>query len=269
MSSLDTTNIRHPSSLIDPRADIHESVRIGPFSIIGPHVKIGAGTVLHSHVVIDGHTTIGEGNQFFQGASIGAPPQDLSYKGEPTRTIIGNNNIFREFVTVHRGTLKEKEQTIIGNNGLYMAYVHVGHDVVVGSNVVIVNSTNLAGHVKIGDRVIIGGGTNISQFVTIGRGAYIGGASAIDRDIPVFCTALGNRVYLKGINIIGMRRQGYSKQEISEVVDFYRSMESSALSPRAFVDHQEFMSEYKDNKVVSEMAEQIRKTEIGIAPFNH
>lgn len=259
----------HPSSIVSPEAKIHETVKIGPFCIIGPNVDIGPNNVFHSHVVVDGHTTIGEGNQFFQGCSIGAPPQDLSYKGEPTRTEIGNNNVFREYVSIHRGTLKENGFTRIGNNCLFMAYVHAGHDVIVGNNVIVANSTNFAGHVKIGDRVIIGGGTNISQFVTLGRGAYIGGAAAIDRDIPVFCTAMGNRVYLKGINIIGMRRQGYTKQEISEVVDFYRTMESSALSPRAFVDHAELMSEYKDNRVVIEMAEHIRKSEIGIAPFTH
>lgn len=258
----------HPSSIVDTNAKLHESVKIGPFCIVGPNVEIGANTILHSHVVLDGHTIIGEGNQFFQGCSIGAPPQDTSYKGEPTRTVIGNNNTFREYVSIHRGTLKENLVTTIGNNCLFMAYVHAGHDVVVGNNCVIANSTNFAGHVKIGDRVIIGGGTQISQFVTLGRGAYIGGASAIDRDIPVFCTAMGNRVYLKGINIIGMRRQGYTKQEISEVVDFYRTMESSALSPRAFVDHTELMAEFKDNRVVQEMVEQIKITEIGIAPFN-
>lgn len=258
----------HPSSLIDPQAKIHETVKIGPFCIIGPNVEIGANCVLHSHIVMDGHTTIGEGNIFFQGCSIGAPPQDTSYKGEPTHTVIGTNNTFREYVSVHRGTTKENLVTQIGNSSLLMAYVHVGHDVVLGNNCIIANSTNFAGHVKIGDRVGIGGGTQISQFVTVGRGAYIGGATAIDRDIPVFCTAMGNRVYLKGINIIGLRRQGYSKQEISEVVDFYRTMESSALSPRSFVDHTEFMAEFKDNRVVQEMVEQIKKTEIGIAPFN-
>ncbi len=258
----------HASSLIDPSAKIHESVKIGPFCIVGPNVEIGANCILHSHVVIEGHTTIGEGNIFYQGCSIGAPPQDTSYKGEPTKTIIGNNNTLREYVSIHRGTTKENLFTQIGNNCFLMAYVHVGHDVIVGNNCTIANSTNFAGHVKIGDRVGIGGGTQISQFVTVGRGAYIGGATAIDRDIPVFCTAMGNRVYLKGINIIGLRRQGYSKQEISEVVDFYRTMESSALSPRAFVDHAEFMAEFKDNRVVLEMVEQIKKTEIGIAPFN-
>ncbi len=258
----------HASSIIDPQAKIHESVTIGPFCIVGPNVEIGANCLLHSHVVMDGHTTIGEGNIFFQGCSIGAPPQDTSYKGEPTRTVIGNNNTFREYVSVHRGTLKENLVTQIGSNCLFMAYVHAGHDVGIGNNVIVANSTNFAGHVKVGDRVIIGGGTQVSQFVTIGRGAYIGGATAIDRDIPVFCTAMGNRAYLKGINIIGLRRQGYTKAEISEVVDFYRTMESSALSPRSFVENAERMMEFKDNRVVIEMVEQILKTEVGIAPFN-
>jgi UDP-N-acetylglucosamine acyltransferase len=260
--------MKHLSSIIDPNAKIHETAKIGPFCIIGPYVEIGANCILHSHIVIDGHTIIGEGNIFFQGCSIGAPPQDTSYKGEVTRTLIGNGNTFREYVSVHRGTTKENFVTTIGNNSLFMAYVHIGHDVVIGNNCIIANSTNFAGHVKIGDRVGIGGGTQISQFVTLGRGAYIGGATAIDRDIPAFCTAIGNRVHLKGINIIGLRRQGYTKPEISEVVDFYRTMESSALSPRSFVDHAEFMAEYKDNRVVQEMAEQIKKSEIGIAPFN-
>jgi UDP-N-acetylglucosamine acyltransferase len=199
---------------------------------------------------------------------VGAPPQDTSYKGEPTRTVIGNNNTFREHVTIHRGTLKENLVTTIGSNCLFMAYVHAGHDVVIGNNCTIANSTNFAGHVKVGDRVIIGGGTQIQQFISIGRGAYIGGAAAIDRDVPMFCTAMGNRAHLKGINIIGMKRQGYTKQEISEVVDFYRTMESSKLSPRSFVENTELMAEYKDNRVIAEMADQIKKTEIGIAPFN-
>lgn len=258
----------HPSSIIDKNAKIHETVKIGPFCIVGPNVEIGANTVLHSHVVIDGHTVVGEDNKFFQGCSIGAPPQDNSYKGEPTRTIIGKNNTFREYCSVHRGTLKENHVTTIGDNSLFMAYVHLGHDVIVGNNCTIANSTNFAGHVKVGDRVIIGGGTQIQQFVTLGRGSYIGGATALDRDIPSFCTAIGNRAHLKGINIIGMKRQGYSKQEISEVVDFLRTIESSNLSPRSFVEHSELMNEFKDNRVIIEMVDQIKKSEIGIAPFN-
>ncbi len=258
----------HPSSIIENGAKIHESVKIGPFCLIGANVEIGADTILHSHIVVSGHTVIGQGNKFFQGCSIGAPPQDNSYKGEPTRTLIGNNNTFREYCSVHRGTLKENHITTIGDNNLFMAYVHIGHDVVMGNYCTIANSTNFAGHVRIGDRVGIGGGTNIQQWVSLGRGAYIGGATALDRDIPSFCTAIGNRAHLKGINIIGMKRQGYSKQEISEVVDFLRTIESSNISPRSFVDNQEHMAEFKDNRVVIEMVEQIRKSEIGIAPFN-
>ena len=259
----------HPSSIVDPKAKIHETVKIGPFCIVGPDVEIGAGTVLHSHIVVDGHTTIGENNTFFQGGSIGTAPQDYSYKGEPTKTIIGNNNIFREFVSVHRGTLKENLLTSVGNNCLIMAYVHIGHDVTIGNNCTIANSTNFAGHVKVGDRVIVGGGTQIQQFVNLGRGAYIGGAAAIDRDIPLFCTAMGNRAHLKGINIIGMKRQGYTKQEISEVVDFLRTMETAKISPRSFVENSELMAEYQGNKVIAEMAEQIRVSELGIAPYNN
>ena len=258
----------HPSSIIENGAKIHESVKIGPFCLIGADVEIGADTILHSHIVVSGHTTIGQGNKFFQGCSIGAPPQDNSYKGEPTRTVIGNNNTFREYCSVHRGTLKENHITTIGDNNLFMAYVHIGHDVVMGNYCTIANSTNFAGHVRIGDRVGIGGGTNIQQWVSLGRGAYIGGATALDRDIPSFCTAIGNRAHLKGINIIGMKRQGYSKQEISEVVDFLRTIESSNISPRSFVENQEHMAEFKDNRVVIEIMEQIKKSEIGIAPFN-
>jgi UDP-N-acetylglucosamine acyltransferase len=257
----------HPTAIVHPKAQVADNVTIGPYSLIGPDVKIGAGCKIHSHVVIEGVTTIGEENEFYQFCSIGAPPQDLTYKGEPTRTQIGKGNIFREYVSVHRGTTKEDEVTIVRDNCLLMAYVHLGHDVLIDSNCVFANSVNIAGHVKIGERVIIGGGTNISQFIKLGRGAYLGGGSGIDRDIPLFCTAYGNRVKLKGINIIGMRRQGYAKPIITEVVDFYRTMEASALSPRAFVEHDESMSEFKDNEVVQEMVEQIRKSEVGIAPF--
>lgn len=257
----------HPTAFVHEGAKLGENVEVGAYSVIGPNVEVGNNTKIYSHVLIEGHTTIGENNKFFQFCSIGAEPQDLSYKGEPTKTVIGDNNVFREYVSVHRGTLKDNQITKIGSNCLLMAKAHVGHDAIVGNNVILVNSCNLAGHVKIGDRSILGGGTNISQFVTLGRGSYIGGASAIDRDIPAFCTAYGNRVKLKGINIIGLRRQGYDKAVISEFVDFYRTMESSALSPRAFVDHEELMEEYKGNELVTEMREFIRKSEIGIAPF--
>lgn len=257
----------HELAMVSPEAQIAEGVEIGPFTIIGPHVKIGKDTTIESHTRIDGHTTIGEGNKISSYCAIGAPPQDTSYKGEPTETIIGDGNTIREYVSIHRGTMKDKKKTTMGNNNLIMSYVHLGHDVVFGSNCIIANSTNFAGHVNIGDKVIIGGGCNISQFVSLGMGSYLGGASAIDRDIPTYCTAYGNRVRLKGINIIGMRRAGHSKQVISEVVDFYRMMEANPLSPRAFVNHKELIEEFEENPVIQQMIKEINGSEVGIAPF--
>lgn len=257
----------HDLAIVSPEAKIAEGVKIGPFSIIGPNVVIGKNTTIDSHVKIEGHTILGEGNKISSYCAIGAPPQDSSYKGEPTETILGDNNIIREYVSIHRGTMKDKAKTTVGSNNLLMSYVHLGHDVVFGSNCIIANSTNFAGHVHVGDKVIIGGGCNISQFVSLGLGSYLGGASAIDRDIPTYCTAYGNRVRLKGINIIGMRRGGHSKQVISEVVDFYRVMEANPLSPRAFVNHKELIEEYKNNPVIQQMIDEINKSEVGIAPF--
>lgn len=255
----------HPSAIVSPEAKLGPGVKIGPFCIVGPNVEIGAETVLLSHVVIEGHVKIGQKNTFYQFCSIGAPPQDNSYKGEPTRVEIGDSNVFREYISIHRGTTKQDYVTIIGSNSLFMAYVHIAHDVVIGNKVTIVNSVNLAGHVRIGDRVIIGGGTNIGQFITLGRGAYIGGATAIDRDIPPFCTAYGNRVHLKGINIIGMKRQGLDRKVISETTDFFRTMEASSLAPRAFVEKEDNVKEYAENSVVQEMINFIKNSEVGIA----
>jgi len=257
----------HPMAFIHPEAKIGANVKIGPFCVVGPNVEIGDDCVLHSNVVIEGHTRIGKRNNFFQFCSIGAPPQDNSYKNEPTETIIGDNNTFREYVSIHRGTLKQDKKTIVGSNSLFMAYCHIAHDCTIGNNLTFANSVNLAGHVTIGDRVIIGGNTGVSQFVTLGTGAYIGGGSGIDRDIPNFCTAYGNRIRLKGINIIGLKRQGHSKEIISEVVDFYRTMEASALAPRAFVSHPELMTDFINNPIIQEISTFIKKSEIGIAPF--
>ncbi len=262
----------HPTAIIEEGAEIGKNVKIGPYTIVGPNVKIGDGCDIHSHVKLDGHLTMGENNTVYHCCLIGASPQDLSYRGELTRVIIGSGNTFREFASIHRGTLKEKGETIIGNDSLLMAYVHLAHDVVLGDKCVLANSVNLAGHVKIGNRVIVGGGTNIAQFCRLGNGAYIGGASAIDRDIPHFCTAVGNRIKLKGVNIIGMRRQGFEKNVITEVVDFYRIMESElesfAIGPRSFVDKKEIIDEFKHNETIMNMVAFIKESKIGIANFS-
>ncbi|MBL6989808.1 MAG: acyl-ACP--UDP-N-acetylglucosamine O-acyltransferase [Bacteriovoracaceae bacterium] len=266
-NSYSTSELIHPTAIISNEAIIGQGVKVGPYSIIGPHVEVGDGCNLHSHVVIAEHTKIGKNNEFYQFSSIGAAPQDYTYKGEPTRLEIGDNNIFRECTTINRGTLKQDGVTIIGNNSLIMEYVHFGHDVVMGDFCTISNATQIAGHAKIADRVVIGGGTVISQFCSIGKGCFIGGGSALDRDVPAFCTAVGNRARLKGVNIIGMRRQNYKRDIISGVVDFLRTMESSGLSPLAFINNEETMREYQDNEVIVEMVSDIRNSKIGIAPF--
>lgn len=257
----------HPTAIVQEGAKLGENVSIGPYCMIGANVRIGDNTVLKSHVVVEGHTTIGKDNTFYQFCAIGLPPQDRTYNDEPTETIIGDNNLFREGCTVHRATLKQDKKTVIGNNGYFMSTVHIAHDCHIGNNVTLASGCACAGHVTLGDFVQMGGQCGVTPFVTLGNGAFIGGASAVDKDIPHFCTAFGNRIRLKGVNIIGLRRRGHSKQEISEVVEFYRMMEASALSPRAFVLHQENLEEYKGNEVVAAVAKFIEGSEIGPPPF--
>lgn len=257
----------HPTAIVSEKAQLDPSVEVGPYCVIGDNVELGPNSKLLSHVVMEGTLKVDRDNVFYPFASIGAPPQDFSYKGEATRVEIGRKNIFREGVSIHRGTAKESKVTRIGDHNFLMAFVHLGHDVQLGSHCVMANSVNLAGHVTVADRVIMGGGIQASQFVSFGRGSYVGGASAIDRDIPPFCTAVGNRVKLRGINIIGLRRAKYDRSVIAEVVDFYRAMEASALSPRAFVNHGELMQDFKDNVIISEMETFIKGSEVGIAPF--
>jgi UDP-N-acetylglucosamine acyltransferase len=257
----------HPTAIVEDGAQLGNNVKIGAYSIIGPNVKIGDDTIIKSHVVIEGHTTIGKKNEIHQFSSIGVPPQDKTYKGEPTETIIGDNNLFREGVTIHRATLKENLKTVVGNNGYFMAQVHIAHDCVIGNNVTLANGTMCAGHVKVGDFVQMGGACGVTPFCTVGKGVFIGAASAIDKDIPHYCTAFGNRIRLKGVNIIGLKRRGFSKDDISTFLDFYRMMEASAYSPKAFVEHPELMEEYANNIIVKEVAEFISNSEIGLPPF--
>jgi UDP-N-acetylglucosamine acyltransferase len=257
----------HATAIVHEKAIRGDNIYIGPFCIVGENAKIGNGTKLTSHVFIDGHTDIGNDNEIHQFSSIGVPPQDKSYKNEPTKTIIGNSNLFRENCTVHRATTKQDKVTQIGDNGFFMTGVHFAHDCMIGSNVTLANQTMCAGHVSIGDYVQMGGACGVTPFCSIGKGAFIGAASAIDKDVPQFFAAFGNRIRLKGINIIGMKRRGYSKETISEVIEFYRMMEASALSPRAFVKHEENMVDYVNNETISEIAQFIIKSEIGLPSF--
>ncbi len=197
----------HPDSFVDPSAQLHEGVIISQGAIIGPHVTIGKGTEIGPNAVIKGKTKLGKNNKVFPNVFIGLDPQDLKYKGASTEVIIGDNNTFRECVTINKAT-NEGEKTIIGNNNLLMAYTHIGHNCELGNSIVLSNSVQVAGHVKVEDKAIIGGCLGIHQFVHIGYLAMVGGMTRVDRDVPPFCLAEGHPGRLRGLNRIGIKRSG-------------------------------------------------------------
>ena len=211
----------HPSAVVSPKAKIADRVKIGPFSIIGENVTVGKDTVIDSHAVIDGNTVIGEKNRIYPFVSLGLPPQDIGYRGEDTRVIIGDENIIREFVTVHRATTKQDRVTKIGNRNYIMAYAHIAHDCILGNSIIMSNVATLGGHIEIGDHAIIGGLVAIHQFVRIGTYAFIGGKSGIVKDIPPFMMASGDRAKLYGLNQIGLKREGFSQENINRLKKAY------------------------------------------------
>lgn len=219
----------HPTSLVHKHAEVDSSAEIGPFCTIGPSVKIGAGTRLVSHVVVDAHTTIGARNTIHPFTCIGGTPQDFKYRGEPAGVLIGDDNVIREGVTIHIGTATGHMETRLGNNCLIMAYAHLAHDCQVGNRVVMANSVNLAGHVTIDDFVIIGGMTGVHQFCRIGRNAYLGGGTMVGQSVPPFCIARGDRARLAAINIIGLRRSGWTRDSINAVRHAFQSLFRSGL----------------------------------------
>ncbi|MCF8481789.1 MAG: acyl-ACP--UDP-N-acetylglucosamine O-acyltransferase [Rhodospirillum sp.] len=212
----------HPSSIVDPKAQLADSVVIGPFCTVGPDVVLGEGVELVSHVVVDGHTTIGKGTRIFPFSSIGVQPQDLKFHGEVTYLEIGENNTIREHVTMNPGTEGGGGLTRVGSGGLFMVGVHLAHDCLIGDNVVFANNAILAGHVEVDNQVVIGGGAAVHQFVRIGKHAMVGGASAVERDVIPFGTVVGNRATLEGMNVIGMKRRGFTREELHAVRDAIR-----------------------------------------------
>ena len=204
-------------AIVDPGAVVADDVSIGPWSIIGPEVEIGPGCTIESHVVIKGPSRIGAGNHFYQFSSIGEATPDLKYREEPTRLVIGNNNIIRENVTIHRGTVQDRSETTIGDNNLLMAYVHIGHDSVIGNHTILVNNTALAGHVQVGDWAILSGYTLVHQFCKIGAHSFSGMGTAIGKDVPAYVTVSGAPAEAKTINIEGLRRRGFSSEAIRQL----------------------------------------------------
>jgi len=211
-----------PRAVVSPQARLAADVTVGPFSVIGPDVEIGPGTIVAPHVVINGPTRIGAGNRIFQFASIGDAPQDKKYQGEPTRLEIGDRNVFRESCTVNRGTTHDKGVTRIGNDNLFMAYSHVAHDCTIGNEVVFANCSALAGHVEIGDFVTLGGLTAVHQFVKIGAYAFSGGGTIVTRDVPPYVMVAGNPAEPHGVNAIGLKRRGFSEEQVRNVREAYR-----------------------------------------------
>ncbi|AMN47349.1 UDP-N-acetylglucosamine acyltransferase [Steroidobacter denitrificans] len=219
----------HSTALIAPDAELAEGVEVGAYTVIGAGVKIGAGTWIGAHVVIDGPTTIGCDNRIFQFASIGAAPQDLMYRGEPTRLEIGDRNCFRENCTINRGTTKDRLVTCIANDNLFMAGAHVGHDCVIGSHCVFANYATLGGHVELGDWVHMGGFSGVHQFCKVGPHAFIANNTAVTRDVPPFVMAVGRPAEPHSVNAEGLKRRGYTPEQIRNIKDAYKILYRSKL----------------------------------------
>ena len=207
----------HPNSFISKEVQVGSNVKIGPFCYLNGNIKVGDNTDLKSHVSISGKTTIGKNNIFYPFSTIGCDPQDLKFKGEDSELIIGSNNIFRENVTISKGTLDGGMKTIINNNNLFMTGVHIAHDCIIGNENIFVNQVTLGGHVNIMNNVVVGGLSAIIQFVTIGSYSMIGGMSGIDKNVLPFSLAIGNRAKLRGINLVGIRRKNFDKNQISRI----------------------------------------------------
>ena len=246
----------HKTAIVDPKAKISANVNIGPYSIIGPNVEIGEDTDINSHVSIAGYTKIGKNNKIYPFASIGNNPQDLKYKGEKSSLEIGNGNTIREYVSINLGTDGGGGLTKIGNNCLFMVSSHVAHDCVIGDNVVAVNNVAIGGHVQIDDNAIIGGNSAIHQYIRIGKFAMIGGICAVIRDVIPYGLVHGNRSVLQGINLIGLRRNNISNQDIALLSNAYKEIfKSENLSENL----KNLSEDYKKNDLVIEILKFIQK----------
>ena len=246
----------HKTAIINSNAKISSNVEIGPYTIIGPHVEIDDDVVIQSHVNITGHTIIGKNNRIYPMASIGSDPQDLKYKSEKTTLMIGANNTIREHVTINTGTIQGGGITKVGNNNLIMIGAHIAHDCIIGNNIVMANNSAAAGHAEIEDFVIIGAKCGIQQFTRIGKMAMIGGMTGVSRDVIPYGLSTGNRNYLDGINVIGLRRDKVQNKEIIALTEAYKEIfKSKNLSENL----SKLNGKFKDNILVKEVLEFINK----------
>jgi UDP-N-acetylglucosamine acyltransferase len=250
------------SARVSPQAALEPGVRIGPFCVVGPHVRLGRGTVLEAHVVIDGDTRVGEYNRFYPFSSIGLAPQDLKYRGEATRVEIGDRNIFREGATVHRGTQGGGALTRIGADNLVMAQAHVAHDCQVGNHTILANGVGLSGHVEIQDFATVGGLCGVHQFCRVGAHAFMGGATIATKDVLPFSMTVGNRARIFGLNLVGLRRRGFSAEALSALRQAYRVLLQSRLNTHEAIRRLEAEGPFTDE--VRLLVEFIRGSKRGV-----
>ena len=237
----------HSSSIIDPSAKIADDVEIGPFCLVGADVEIGSGTQIESHVILKGPMKIGERNHIFQFSTLGDGSPDKKYKNEPTTLVIGNENIIREGVTIHRGTVQDRGETLIGDRNLIMAYSHIAHDCVLGNDIVLTNQAALAGSVHVGDGAILGGYAIVHQFCSLGSYSFCAMGSAVNKDIPAYVKVRGNPAKPFGINVTGIKRLGYSKESIEALRSAYRSIYRKKLTvEEAFEELKGLRKEYEE-----------------------
>ena len=246
----------HKTAVIDSNAKISENVEIGPYCVIGPNVEIGDNSTIHSHVSISGNTIIGKNNKIYPFASIGSDPQDLKFNGEQTKLIIGNKNTIREYVTINPGTGGGVGKTIIGDNCLLMISSHIAHDCNVGNNVIIANNVPLGGHVLIGDGVVIGGNSAVQQFTRIGKMAMIGGMTGVLNDVIPYGLSIGNRNFLQGLNLIGLRRKDIPNKDILSLSDAYKKI---FKTDRLTENLSNLNALFKNNSLVNDVVEFINK----------
>ncbi len=256
----------HEKAVVEPQAKIDGSATIGPYAVIGKNVVIGSNTIVDAHAVISGHTTIGANNHVGSFTSIGTPPQDMHYSGEATELIIGNNNQIREYVSIHRGTVNGNGKTVIGDNNLLMAYTHVAHDCIIHNHVIMANVATLAGHVELGSHVNLGGLTAIHQFCRVGDYSYIGGMSGISKDVPPFVIVTGTRkrMRISGVNKIGMKRNGVSREVVSKLEKAYKMIYRSSEETLLKDSLTEIEHRFKDCVEVQAMVEFFRTSSRGV-----
>ena len=252
----------HPTAIISPQAKLGAGVKVGPCAIIGDNVVIGNHNIIEAHAFIEGWTEIGENNHFYPYTVIGTPPQDLKFTGEKSLVQIGNNNIFREFITVHRGTLRGGGVTTIGNDNYFMAYSHIAHDCKVGNGVIFGNAGTLAGHVEVEDCAAVGAFSGVHQFCVVGKYSFIGGYSVITKDVLPYSKSVGNRAKTYGVNFVGLRRKGFSPEAIQNIKSAYKIIFQSNLNTTQALE--KIKREIKNSPEVDYLVAFIRRSKRGV-----